>query len=182
MDQILLENLEKPKSTSSGNVFNTLLFVLVFSFLAWYVQYHWKRRNLYAMASKMNGPFPLPLIGNALLLAGTNHGKFPNLINSSSPYIFYLLFLEIILCMEKLVSKYKSPVRLWVGQRLYSMVWKPEQLEVVLNKALNKDELYKQTEVVAGTGLFAAPGMLVFIIIFQIRKLGSLTSPVPPLF
>ncbi|KAF2889076.1 hypothetical protein ILUMI_17097, partial [Ignelater luminosus] len=75
MDQISIQNVEKAKSitTFNGNVFNTLLFVMIFSFITWYVQYHWKRRHLYAMASKMNGPFALPLVGNALHFVGSNH-------------------------------------------------------------------------------------------------------------
>lgn len=60
----------------------------------------------------------------------------------------------------QLTKTYKSPTRMWLGPKLYIVVWKPDQLEIILNKALEKDELYKQTERVVGKGLFTASGML----------------------
>ncbi|KAF2896973.1 hypothetical protein ILUMI_09202 [Ignelater luminosus] len=122
--------------TFSGNVFNILLLISVFTLIMWYAQYHWKRRNLYAKASQINGPLPLPLVGNALMFAGSNS--------------------EIIDTIMKLTTTYKSPTRIWLGPKLYIAAWKPDQLEIILNQTLEKDELYKQTEIVVGKGLFTA--------------------------
>lgn len=51
-----------------------LMLTLVFIFLVWYAQYHWRRRRLYRMAAKFPGPFPWPFIGNAYLFIGDTAG------------------------------------------------------------------------------------------------------------
>lgn len=57
-------------------MFDTLVIALIAVFIVWYIQYHWKRRNLYAKASKINGPLTLPFIGNALYFLKSNAGEF----------------------------------------------------------------------------------------------------------
>ncbi|KAF2885094.1 hypothetical protein ILUMI_21097 [Ignelater luminosus] len=120
------------------NVFDTLLIILVFTLIVWYAQYHWKRKKLYAFAAKRNGPFALPFIGNALHFAGSNHDILSNAL--------------------KIANSYDSPVRVWLGQKLFFAISKPHQLEVIMNSpnALEKDELYKHAEAIGGTGLFTA--------------------------
>ncbi|KAF5283094.1 hypothetical protein FQA39_LY17435 [Lamprigera yunnana] len=55
-------------------------------------------------------------------------------------------------------NKYQSPVRIWLGNRLFFGVWGAGDLEIVLNNshALAKAQLYKHAECIFGTGLFTA--------------------------
>ncbi|XP_044733637.1 cytochrome P450 4C1-like [Chrysoperla carnea] len=74
------------------------------------------------------GPPSLPLIGNAHLFRGnTEANKFP------------------------------SPFKLWLSYRFFTVIYNPNDIETVLNKALEKDPIYALTRPWTGTGLFAAP-------------------------
>lgn len=65
-----------------------------------------------------------------------------------------------------MVRKYPSPVRLWLGHRLFFTISKPAEYEVILNSphALKKEALYKFAEPTVGTGLFTAPGELFYLL------------------
>ncbi|KAF5292049.1 hypothetical protein FQR65_LT11315 [Abscondita terminalis] len=127
------------KSHEIQNAFGTLFLVFLFTFLVWYVQYHWKRRHLYRAARQRPGPFPLPLLGNGLYFVG-----------STSDILYNAL---------KLTSHYKSPMRVWLGTKLFFAIYEPKDLETILNSpyALEKEELYKFAQPLVGTGLFTAP-------------------------
>ncbi|KAF2879875.1 hypothetical protein ILUMI_26305 [Ignelater luminosus] len=116
-------------------MFNILVIAAIVTFLIWYIQYHWKRRKLYAMASKMNGPLTLPFIGNALYFVKSNAG--------------------ILQSITQLCSDYKSPVRVWIGSKVYVGIWKPSQLEVILNNphTLGKPDTYEPAKLLLGNGL-----------------------------
>lgn len=59
-----------------------------------------------------------------------------------------------------LFKKFKSPFRVWLGNRLFFGVSQPKDVEIVLNKCLAKEQLYNFTTPVVGTGLFTAPGLV----------------------
>lgn len=136
-----------------------LALTLVFIFLVWYAQYHWRRRRLYSMAAKFDGPFAWPFIGNAYDFSGDTRGttwrdRDLRAINFTGN------FSDILNSAVSMMTSYKSPVRVWMGTRLFLTVTKPEEFEVVLNspRSLEKEELYKFAEVLVGTGLFTASG------------------------
>lgn len=60
----------------------------------------------------------------------------------------------------ELLKKYKSPLRVWLGPRLFYGIAQPKHLEIILNSphALEKESLYRLTEPVVGKGLFTAAG------------------------
>ncbi|KAF5283095.1 hypothetical protein FQA39_LY17436 [Lamprigera yunnana] len=91
------------------------------------------------MASMRPGPPTLPLIGNALSFVGSTTDILSNVM--------------------EIKNKYQSPVRVWLGNRLFFAIWEAKDMEIILNSshALTKEELYKFTECVVGTGLFTAP-------------------------
>ncbi|KAF2885100.1 hypothetical protein ILUMI_21103 [Ignelater luminosus] len=137
MKEIARKILNESKLNKS--VLTTLVFIFIFTLIVWYLQYHWKRRRLYAFAAKRNGPFTFPFIGNALYFAGSTDDNLSNVM--------------------KIIDGYESPVRVWLGQKLFFVIWKPQQLETIMNSphALAKDEVYKHAEDIGGTGLFTAP-------------------------
>lgn len=53
--------------------------LLIFSttiFFVYVIQYHWKRRELYRRAAKINGPIAFPIIGSSYLTIGNLDGEF----------------------------------------------------------------------------------------------------------
>lgn len=60
---------------SSKTTFHLLLVGFVTTFLVWYVQFLWKRRKWYQLASRMPGPFAFPLIGCAMHFVGSPFGE-----------------------------------------------------------------------------------------------------------
>ena len=61
----------QPQGASMTVFFSLLIPALVL----WYIYWKLSRRQMYKMAEKLPGPPGLPLIGNALDLTGTSHGK-----------------------------------------------------------------------------------------------------------
>jgi hypothetical protein len=51
-----------------------LLLIFFFLFLC-YVHFRFRRRRMEALAAKIAGPPPWPIIGNALEFLGSTHGK-----------------------------------------------------------------------------------------------------------
>ncbi|KAF5292055.1 hypothetical protein FQR65_LT11321 [Abscondita terminalis] len=121
------------------NVSNALWLLVLSSFIVWYLRYHWKRRSLYLAAWKRPGPFSLPFLGHALLFIGSPSDVLKNIM--------------------RLTRLYKSPVPVWIGPKLLFSIYKPSDLEIVLNssKALEKNELYEFLKIAVGEGLFSAP-------------------------
>lgn len=117
----------------------TLVLIAVFTFLVWYLQYHWNRKRLYKMAAHFDGPISLPLIGSGLYFVGSTSDILNNVM---------VLF-----------QKFKPPVRVWLGQKLFYVLFDPGDLEIIMNSphALEKDELYLFAKPIVGTGLFTAP-------------------------
>ncbi|XP_026482628.1 cytochrome P450 4C1-like [Ctenocephalides felis] len=51
----------------------------------------------------------------------------------------------------------EGPFRIWFGHQLYVIVCKPKDIQIVLNKALQKGDVYRFSEPWTGHGLFTAP-------------------------
>lgn len=64
-------------SNSSTLISSTYVFLslLVPALALWYAYWRISKRHLLELASKIPGPKGLPLIGNALDLIGSSHGK-----------------------------------------------------------------------------------------------------------
>lgn len=64
-------------SNSSSLVSSTYVFLslLVPALALWYAYWRISKRHLLELAAKIPGPKGLPLLGNALDLIGTSHGK-----------------------------------------------------------------------------------------------------------
>lgn len=78
----------------SVTITEVLAVLIVTVCLSMLIQYHWKRRRLYYMASKIAGPPGLPIIGNALLFIGSTERKyyfwlFKMLVKLNFRYIIY---------------------------------------------------------------------------------------------
>lgn len=114
-----------------------LLLLLVFTY---FLANHFskKQKLLRLHASKLQGPPGLPLIGSAFYFFGSNKKIIKNVVY--------------------LIKKYKSPWKIWLGRQLYIVVSEPEDIEVVLNKALEKAENYNFLTSLLQEGLFTGPG------------------------
>lgn len=67
----LLTFIYSPKSLKSYELyFITITFVILF----WLLKFVWKRRKLYVSASKLPGPYGLPIIGSAHKFMGHASG------------------------------------------------------------------------------------------------------------
>lgn len=69
----------------------------------------------------------------------------------------------------QLTHDYESPVRVWMGPELLIGVWKPNQVETILNNthALNKAKAYGLIKMVVGDGLFTADGKILNLTIIN---------------
>ncbi|CAH1382167.1 unnamed protein product [Tenebrio molitor] len=127
------------QSASEWTLHNSLFTSLICIFLIWYVQYHWNRRHLYKLASKVPGPPGLPILGNCLDFVGNCSVIYNNI--------------------TKIYDSYPDLFKFWYGPTLIYGVSKPEYLEKVLTspKALSKMYLYRYAVPLGGHGLFTAP-------------------------
>lgn len=59
------------------------------------------------------------------------------------------------------MDNYETPVKIWLGHRLFFAITKPEHMDIIFNspKAIGKDDLYKFAEAFVGEGLFSAPSI-----------------------
>ncbi|XP_011315522.1 cytochrome P450 4C1 [Fopius arisanus] len=107
----------------------------LFSLLVFYL----KKIRLYRAAAKFPGPPALPFIGNAHAFVGSTE--------------------DILKKTTELYDMYPSPLRFWLGSRLFFGVCEPEQLKIVFTspKTIEKEDLYKFARPWLGTGLFTAP-------------------------
>lgn len=108
--------------------------------------YNFKRRKLYFLSSKLDGPSALPLIGCYHHFIGTKNFK-------SFRKSFDLTKFDIF--------------RLWLGSKLYLILNNPEDIQLVLNSnnCINKDDVYDRLEHLYGDGdgFFKKSGRSLFI-------------------
>ncbi|KAG5900103.1 hypothetical protein JTB14_016072 [Gonioctena quinquepunctata] len=114
-----------------------ILVAIVCTLLTWYIQLLWSRRKLYESASKLSGPFALPIIGCALSFIGNPYTIFSNI--------------------TKMFNNHPGIFRVWFGPRLFYCVSEPKYFEILLPACLRKEPLYKHASVIVGQGLFTAP-------------------------
>ncbi|KAJ8954174.1 hypothetical protein NQ318_005769 [Aromia moschata] len=114
-----------------------LVQICLCAFLIWCLRLLWSRRRLYELASKMPGPFSLPLIGSALSFAGNINDTFSNIM---------VLF-----------KTYPGLFRVWYGPKLLVAISDPKYFEILLPNYLKKQYMYTFAEPVVGHGLFTAP-------------------------
>ncbi|RZB39934.1 p450 domain containing protein [Asbolus verrucosus] len=120
-----------------ANVTNICLFVFGVSFIFWLIKYNWNRRWLYYHASKIDGPFALPIIGS------THH--------------LYIHRKELIRWSTTLFRKYDGSIfKIWLGPSLIILLTRPKDVEVVLKSCLNKPSAYEFTIPLLGRGLITA--------------------------
>ncbi|XP_015126718.1 cytochrome P450 4C1 [Diachasma alloeum] len=101
--------------------------------------FYLRKIRLYRAAAKFPGPPALPFIGNAHVFVGSTE--------------------DILNKITELLDAYPSPLRFWLGSRLFFGVCEAEQLKIVFTspKTIEKEDLYKFARPWLGTGLFTAP-------------------------
>lgn len=69
-------------------------------------------------------------------------------------------FADILTTLLKLCNRYKFPVKLWLGNRLFFGIADPQHLQIILNdqNSLDKNDIVKFLYPIFGKGLFAATG------------------------
>ncbi|XP_012269784.2 cytochrome P450 4C1-like [Athalia rosae] len=99
-----------------------------------------KRFKFLKLAAKLPGPPALPLIGNALYFACGSDEMLHRIVNLS--------------------KSYDTPGRFWLGPKLYVVITKPGDIEVILGsaKATHKDSVYRFMEPFIGQGLVTGSG------------------------
>ena len=119
-------------------VLEALLVGLLTTLFAWYLSFNWKRRRMYFLADKFDGPC-VPLVGSALDFFGKSHeGIFES--------------------FQKLIKSHCSNFRIWLGPFCMVFVVKPQDLQTVMNSphCLNKSQFY---EIIPNkTGLVTSKG------------------------
>ncbi|KAJ3644583.1 hypothetical protein Zmor_022304 [Zophobas morio] len=103
-----------------------------------FLQACWNKRRLYYCASKVKGPLAFPVIGSAYLFFGGTQNIFENFI--------------------RLGKKYGYTYKLWLGNRLYFVVSKPEDVQMVLNSTVDRLSNIKFLIPAFGNGLLTLPG------------------------
>ncbi|XP_060848230.1 cytochrome P450 4C1-like isoform X1 [Rhopalosiphum padi] len=112
---------------------------IVFFVVLW-CRMRWQYRQFYRLADKIKGPPTYPLKGSIYDLRTTPEKIMYNFKESAEKYNY-------------------EPVKLWVGPFLFVGVYKPEDVQIVLNssKALEKGIIYHIIRHAVGEGVFTAP-------------------------
>nr|XP_015836253.1 PREDICTED: cytochrome P450 4C1 [Tribolium castaneum] len=115
-----------------------LTSVFLTLFLAFIIKYNWDRRWLYYYGSKIDGPLGWPIFGSAHYLMGGHKVFYKN--------------------VNMLLKSYPSEVaKIWVGPTLLVSITKPEDVEIVLNKCLERPKFYEFGKEIVGSGILTAP-------------------------
>ncbi|CAL1688579.1 unnamed protein product [Lasius platythorax] len=99
-----------------------------------------RRQSSIKTVNSLPGPKTFPLIGSAFYLLQRRPDEF----------------LDTII---ELAETYSSPLRFWIGNKLFIGINKPDQIQTILqnSRCLNKSVLYEFVEPVLGKGLLTAP-------------------------
>ncbi|XP_030764328.1 cytochrome P450 4C1-like [Sitophilus oryzae] len=132
-----LDNRFVSYSSEEKKIGLTNFFILLVGIIlsVWFLQFLWKRRKLYKAASKLPGPFALPIIGSSHLFLGQTA--------------------DIFGAISKLFETYPSLFKVWFGPRLFYATCDPKINEILLSNTnvLRKEYLYRMIEPVSGGGL-----------------------------
>ncbi|KAL3271099.1 hypothetical protein HHI36_021595 [Cryptolaemus montrouzieri] len=125
---------------TSSNITSSLMLSLLTVFVLWIVKYHWSRRRLYELASKIPGPPGYPIVGNGFDWMGRST---KDLFRTGIKY-----------CVD-----YPNVMKYWLGPKLMIAVTKPEYLQIIMNHpdCLEKDSSYRFLKKYVGNGLISAP-------------------------
>nr|AJN91187.1 cytochrome P450 monooxygenase CYP4G112 [Cnaphalocrocis medinalis] len=133
------ENLVQASTWGATSFFYMLLVPAV---ALWYAYWKISRRHMLELASKINGPKGLPLIGNALEFTGGSHDIFKNLVEKSKDY-------------DK-----EGVVKIWIGPRLLVFLYDPRDVELILSSHvyIDKADEYRFFKPWLGNGLLISTG------------------------
>uniref|UniRef100_A0A1B0GJT8 Cytochrome n=1 Tax=Lutzomyia longipalpis TaxID=7200 RepID=A0A1B0GJT8_LUTLO len=122
-------------------------------FVLWFFHYLWRDWELYRVAWKMPGPFMLPLIGNAYCTIGLSHEDCLVCV------LLKLILAGLLDYLKVLCHKYPSPMRFWLGPRLFVLISQPEECQNVFNanECLSRDDIYDYIKPFTGDGLVTLP-------------------------
>ncbi|XP_050438038.1 cytochrome P450 4C1-like [Adelges cooleyi] len=115
--------------------YGTIVFLVVI-----WCHMRWEHRRFYQLAAKLPGPPSYPMKGSIYDLNTTPE--------------------KVVANIKKAAEKYNyEPIKMWVGPFLFVGVYKPEDVQIVLNssKALEKGIIYRILRNLAGEGVFTAP-------------------------
>ncbi|CAL1678466.1 unnamed protein product [Lasius platythorax] len=102
-----------------------------------------RRQSSIKTVNSLPGPKTFPLIGSAFYLLQRSPDEF----------------LDTII---KLIEKYSTPLRFWMGNKLFIIINKPDQIQTILQNShcLDKSILYYFLESSLGKGLITAPASI----------------------
>jgi len=114
--------------------------VILICLICLLLKFIWDQRECYALARKLEGPPAFPIIGCMLSFLGNVGDNFQKIL--------------------KIAKQYASPVRVWVGPKLYLYIDRPEQVQAILNSpnCLEKEKVYKFLTILGGDGLITSDG------------------------
>ncbi|KAJ3660056.1 hypothetical protein Zmor_011711 [Zophobas morio] len=113
-----MDYLKKSSSISVSTIFKLSLILLC---LLLVVVYFWKKRWLYYYSSILPGPFSLPFLGTVRVAFAGQKNIFP-------------LF-------ENLVKTCPLVWRVWIGNQLYVVTSRPNDIDKLLNNFLSKENI-----------------------------------------
>ncbi|XP_050530171.1 cytochrome P450 4C1-like [Daktulosphaira vitifoliae] len=115
-------------------VYGTAIFVI-----AYWFRIRWQYRKFYDLANKLPGHPSYPLKGSTFELPITPEKLMANIKKAAEDFNY-------------------EPVKMWIGPILFVGVFKPEDVQVVLNssKAIEKGIVYQIIKNLAGEGVFTA--------------------------
>lgn len=105
------------------------------------VHHYWSNREQYKLSRKMPGPLALPFIGNAYSTLGVSNEQIYD----------YLRWLT---------TTWPTPLRFWLGPKLFVVVTAPEDMQAILNsqECLSRDDVYDYIKCFTGDGLVTLRG------------------------
>ncbi|XP_072763504.1 cytochrome P450 4c21-like [Anoplolepis gracilipes] len=115
-----------------------VLILLACSAISYFILNYRRQFSVKTIINNMPGPKTFPLIGSALYFLQCNPDD--------------LLDLAV-----KLAKDYSSPLKFWMGNKLFIGIYEPDQIKTVLQSSVNKSIMYKMFEPVFGKGLITAP-------------------------
>ncbi|XP_044763822.1 uncharacterized protein LOC123320538 [Coccinella septempunctata] len=120
-------------------VFLSLLLLVFILFAKWYLEVRKKNARIFRILSNYRTPPYLPILGHALRVMGTAQQIHESIVEIS--------------------NEYGPNYVIWLVHQVMAVIGKPEDLEKVLQSqyCVEKNELYRFTNDVVGTGLFSAP-------------------------
>ncbi|XP_050426442.1 cytochrome P450 4g15-like [Adelges cooleyi] len=124
------------------SAFNLFFYLLTPALVLWYIYFRMSRKQLYELASKIEGSDGLPFLGNAIDFMQDPHNIFIKMYERSFEF------------------KMNAPLKMWIGPRLLVFLTDPRDVEVILssNVYIDKSPEYRLFEPWLGNGLLISTG------------------------